>query len=248
MLARSYSAHAADDVDLGGAGARRRPALRPPGATAAASATSPSTSRARQPGRPALQHRHRRRRVASSRCAVTRPSIPLAPVTSTLTSRVRGPATACRSGRGRPAARLRGRPSMRAGCRPAGPVATSTAATLGAARGALGEPAAASPRSALRVDRHRPRPPTGPRARRPPRRPGCRPGRRRPRRRRRRRPAPRPAARSPTGVSGPSRGGDDVRSRPSTHSRPSASRWPTSPVRCQPGSRDAARSVAHSAS
>ena len=71
------------------------------------------------------------------------------------------------------------------------------------------------------------------RPRRP--RPGCRKVPLRPRRPSGRSRATRRAARSATGVSTPEGLVIRCTSRPSTHRRPSASRWPTSPVRCQPG-------------
>ena len=48
---------------------------------------------------------------------------------------------------------------------------------------------------------------------------------------------------TPTGVTGPAAVVITCAVRPSTHSRPSSSRCPTSPVRCHPASRDVARSV-----
>ena len=71
-----------------------------------------------------------------------------------------------------------------------------------------------------------------------PRPAGCPPGRHRPRP-----PGATSASDStrcstPTGVTGPSAVVITWTSRPSIHSRPSASRWPTSPVRCQPGLRE----------
>ena len=119
MLTRAYSAHRPVTSTLA---ARWTTASCPLTArrTSDASATSPSTSAHGSP------EERRCRTVtssprASSRCTVTRPRSPLAPVTSTLTSRVRGACGAgCRRGRGRPAARAHvGRSSIGAGCRPA---------------------------------------------------------------------------------------------------------------------------------
>ena len=53
---------------------------------------------------------------------------------------------------------------------------------------------------------------------------------------------------TPTGVTGPPGVLITCTSRPSTQSRPWSSRWPTSPVRCQPGSRALACSVTQSRS